>query len=331
MTTVLDQMTATQFSKYATFNDNIGSLSPAGFLGRRPKNITGLTWAFFGGTIWANGGWRTIANNTISCTGSQTNYIALDLEGDGTDPAITIGTTGFVDGEIPIAEVVCDATDITSEIDRRRGIEFDRQGRDEQVIAYSATIAPDVLAGILVVVGALTGDITIDPPTNPFLGAQLVFLFEQDGTGSRIITWDSIFVKVADEGGAASDKGATSFIYDGTDWVQVNGGLRFEGADVQTIAASATITADALLGHVVNVGAITEATTVAAPANPYTGAELDFMFLQDGTGGFTLTWDSIFKKASDPADGTANQVMATSFVYNGTNWIQKVGAFAWFS
>lgn len=54
---------------------------------------------------------------------------------------------------------------------------------------------------------------------------MLVFSFTQDGTGSRIITWNAAFKKAADGAGTANQKGSTSFVYDGASWVQVGGAL----------------------------------------------------------------------------------------------------------
>jgi hypothetical protein len=94
-----------------------------------------------------------------------------------------------------------------------------------QSIAYAATITPDAALGERVIVGVLTGNLTINAPTNPRTGGMLVFSFAQDATGGRTITWNSVFKKAADGAGAANQKGATSFVYDGANWVQVGGAL----------------------------------------------------------------------------------------------------------
>jgi hypothetical protein len=222
------QITSTQALKEATANANFDSVAEAMLFAARPLSHTGLNWAFYGGDLWANGAYRTIADSTVLCTLSTTNYIGLDVEGNGTLPALTVNTSGFVDGEIPLAEVVTDATDITSEKDRRLLLNL----------------------------------------------SQL-------------------------------------------------------GPDIQALADAATITADALGGQVVVVGALTAARTIGAPTNPFTGARLTYLLLQDGTGSFGLTWNAIFKKSTDPTAGTANQVAATTYHYNGANWVQDGGAFAW--
>jgi len=92
-----------------------------------------------------------------------------------------------------------------------------------QDIAYAASITPDASLGERVIVGILTGNITINAPANPRKGGKLEFVFEQDGTGARIITWNSAFKKAADGAGTAGQKTASSYIYDGAHWVQVSG------------------------------------------------------------------------------------------------------------
>lgn len=94
-----------------------------------------------------------------------------------------------------------------------------------QSIAYGATITPDAALGERVIVGALAGNLTINAPTNPRTGGMLVFGFTQDATGGRTITWNAAFKKAADGAGTASQKAATSFVYDGANWVQAAGAL----------------------------------------------------------------------------------------------------------
>lgn len=94
-----------------------------------------------------------------------------------------------------------------------------------QSIAYAATITPNGALGERVIVGALTGNLTINAPSNPRTGGMLSFGFAQDATGGRTITWNAAFLKAADGAGTASQKGATAFLYDGVSWVQIGGAL----------------------------------------------------------------------------------------------------------
>jgi len=89
----------------------------------------------------------------------------------------------------------------------------------------------------------------------------------------------------------------------------------------QAPAYAATITVDANLGSLVNVGTLTGNTTIAAPINPINGQYLTFVFTQDATGGRTVTWNAVFKVSWTPTT-TASKVNSIEFFYNGTNWVQ---------
>lgn len=94
-----------------------------------------------------------------------------------------------------------------------------------QSLAYAAAITVDASKGERIVVGALTGALTINAPTNPQLGAALEFAFLQDGTGGRVITWNAAFKKAADGAGTANQRASTRYLYDGTNWIQQGGAL----------------------------------------------------------------------------------------------------------
>lgn len=96
-----------------------------------------------------------------------------------------------------------------------------------QDVAYAGTITPKAGLGRTIRVGTLTGNTTIAAPLYPLKGQRLTFVFTQDGTGGRTITWNAVFKKAADGAGTANKKGATTFEYDGTNWMQVSGALTF--------------------------------------------------------------------------------------------------------
>lgn len=96
--------------------------------------------------------------------------------------------------------------------------------------AYAATIntAVSPFYQTIVIPGTLTGNTTIANPTNPRRGQRLTYVFTQDGTGGRTITWGSAFKAAANGNGTAGQKGATTFVYDGTNWQQESGALTFK-------------------------------------------------------------------------------------------------------
>ncbi len=92
-----------------------------------------------------------------------------------------------------------------------------------QNIAYAATITPDPYAGGKVIVGTLTGNITVNAPSNAHIGCRLSFKFTQDATGGRTITLNSTFKKSWTPTTTANKINTIEFEYDGTNWIQVGG------------------------------------------------------------------------------------------------------------
>lgn len=86
--------------------------------------------------------------------------------------------------------------------------------------AAAGTVTVDTNSGLSVIVTFPAGNITIAAPTHPVAGQTLSFGFIQDATGGRTITWNAVFKKAADGAGGANQRGATGYLYDGTNWVQ---------------------------------------------------------------------------------------------------------------
>jgi len=109
-TTLLDTIATNQASKEVTANALFDAASVASLWGRRASTTTGLTWGYYGG--WYNG---QISNGTVSLTASSTNY----LMADASSGAVSVNTTGFVAGKIPLYAVVTGSTSVTSYTDQR--------------------------------------------------------------------------------------------------------------------------------------------------------------------------------------------------------------------
>lgn len=96
-----------------------------------------------------------------------------------------------------------------------------------QALAYAATITPDPWLGGNVVVGALTGALTINAPAplgGGFIppGTRLTFVIPQDGTGGRVVTFNSIYKNVGTLDTTASSTTVLAFVFDGTNWQRSN-------------------------------------------------------------------------------------------------------------
>lgn len=101
--------------------------------------------------------------------------------------------------------------------------------------------------------------------------------------------------------------------------------------NTQSPAYSATLSIDASAGEKFYVGALTGNITIAAPTNGTIGQRISFFFIQDGTGGRTVTWNSVFVRNSwSDAGNTANTRSSISFTcLDGTNWLQEGAAKGW--
>ena len=115
----LTLLTSGQLQPEVTVNEDlnildsvIGSL-PAAF-GNNPNTTTGLTYGYYGATLYRSGAPVTIANGTIGMTASATNYVQRTVQG-----VVSVNTTGYLTGNIPMATVVTGASAITTITDTR--------------------------------------------------------------------------------------------------------------------------------------------------------------------------------------------------------------------
>jgi hypothetical protein len=90
---------------------------------------------------------------------------------------------------------------------------------------YATPFTPDAgLAGETIRLD-LTGNITINAPTKPHAGQRLTFVFRQDATGGRTVTWNAIFKQNWSPTTTASKINTITFAYDDANWVQVATGV----------------------------------------------------------------------------------------------------------
>lgn len=78
---------------------------------------------------------------------------------------------------------------------------------------------------------------------------------------------------------------------------------------------------DARHGSAVEV-TLTAGRLVGKPLNPATGQQLTFIFVQNSTGGWAVTWHSIFKHAWNDTGNGPTKRSSIAFVFDGTNWNQ---------
>lgn len=91
---------------------------------------------------------------------------------------------------------------------------------------------------------------------------------------------------------------------------------------IQATAYAASITPNANLGRVIQVGTLTGAITINAPVNPLNGAKVRFIFEQDAGGTNAITWNAAFK-AQTLSAGSGDEKAIYDFEYDGTHWVQS--------
>ena len=162
----LTYLTAGQLQPEVTVNNDLNILDAAAGLAlqafsNNPATTTGLTYGYFGGKIYSNGANIVIAKGTIALTASVTNYVQRTAAG-----VVSVNSTGFTAGLIPMATVVTGASAITTITDARPA-SSDLRGR--QVIAVAAAnitlTDAQVNARILSFQGTLTANVVVTFPT----------------------------------------------------------------------------------------------------------------------------------------------------------------------
>jgi hypothetical protein len=90
---------------------------------------------------------------------------------------------------------------------------------DVEAITFAATITPAANLRRVKTV-TLTGNITVAAPTGAYPGAELLFIFTQDATGGRTVTWNAAFRPNFTPTTTANKVNTVTFVYNGTSWMQ---------------------------------------------------------------------------------------------------------------
>jgi len=114
-TTNLDPVLAVSYSKEAQLNALMDAASPATTYGRRASTTSGLIWGYYGGKVVLAGVVTAIANGTVTLTASATNY----LQAHPDTGAVSVNTTGFTAGYLPLYTIVAGTASVTSYTDQR--------------------------------------------------------------------------------------------------------------------------------------------------------------------------------------------------------------------
>lgn len=137
---------------------------------------------------------------------------ALKMDGGDDHNEITLTHSGF-NGAVVSAPVYPGSV-ITSSTVNINGNNF-----GVQIPAFAASYTPDPYSGQFIEI-TLTGNITVNNPASPYPGQQMTFIFVQDATGTRTVTWGAAFKQNWTPTTTAARRNTISFVYDGTNWQQ---------------------------------------------------------------------------------------------------------------
>lgn len=294
-----------------TVVDDVSSLAHKMFA-RRASATTGLTWGYYGGSMIVDGVLVTTANGTLTLSASTTNYVEATRAG-----VVSSNTTGFTANRFPIRQVVTGTSTISSETERRpwaRTMGVNLFAKTMSDANYTMT-QDESLSDIIVLSGTLTAQRDLITP----LVRKFYTVYNDTAGGFPVRV-----IGASGSGIVIYNQQRATIYCDGANFDSPQNSV-----NTQDIAYAASITPNIRSGSSVIVGALTGNITVNAPTNAVKGVELSIAMTQDATGGRTITWNAVFKKAADGA-GTASQKMVAVFKYDGTNWIQVGGPVTWF-
>jgi hypothetical protein len=88
-------------------------------------------------------------------------------------------------------------------------------------ITYAASVTPNMWTTETAKI-TLTGPITINAPASAVAGQFLRFIFVQDATGGRVVTFNAVYKASWTPDTTASKTNTITFECDGANWVQVS-------------------------------------------------------------------------------------------------------------
>lgn len=118
-TTLLRQMAVGQTSKEALVNALVDAATPATLFGVDWIATDGLSLVVYGGNALIAGVITTLASRTLALTASVTNYVEFDPSNSGTTSGLSVNSSAFTAGRIPLWTVTCSGSAITSWTDER--------------------------------------------------------------------------------------------------------------------------------------------------------------------------------------------------------------------
>src|SRR6266446_5283556 len=96
------------------------------------------------------------------------------------------------------------------------------------------------------------------------------------------------------------------------------------GLKIQALGSlgTGTTTPDITQGAYVTMTLTGATRTIAAPLNPFTGAQLWFDILNSSGGAVTITWNAVFVQTTVPVAPASTKRRVIGWIFDGTSWVQ---------
>lgn len=295
------QVSETQSNKSVTVNENFEAVSPAAAFGIKRELTVGLTFAYYGGQLWIDGVLTTIADGTLSLTGSATNYVERTHAG-----VVSKNTTGFTAGLVPLYELVTSTTAITTTTDRRipntpfKGLVSVALSGSPSSITLTAAQAR---ADIIELTGSLSSNWSVILPA---IKSAWIIFNNTSGTGT-------VSVKTASGSGIDVTQGKKAILYgDGTNILRAFDDASFSISDL-------TVSGNSTLGDTSGDSVTVNAGTVSQPNIPCVLAYNSSTDANVTGAGATTTVDldtEVFDQASNFATDTFTAPATGKYLFN---------------
>lgn len=179
-TTNIDQISQSQAQKEVTANAFFDASSPATLFGRRSASA-GLTWQYYGGTLYVDGVATQVVNSSVALSASLTNYVEATRAG-----VVSANTSGFTAGRMPLYTVVAGASSVTSYTDHRaQWVPFEGRITKAMADANQTLTHNEVRARVVECTGALTAQRNLVLPLTQ--GLTCIFNNTTGGFGVQAI------------------------------------------------------------------------------------------------------------------------------------------------
>ncbi len=163
----LDLIGEQDAGKATRVNGLVDAGSPATLFGRRQSLCSGFNWFYYGGILLVDGTPTAIANNSsaLVLSANATNYVEATRAG-----VVSVNTTAFTAGRIPLYQIVTGAASVTSYSDVRAfAVALPTQTSRGSVTVTGADVTLSAVQSrcrYLTTAGTLTGDRAIIVPND---------------------------------------------------------------------------------------------------------------------------------------------------------------------